>query len=85
MVVAVMSKTARDESFPLSFLFVTHKYSFKRRIKMPKTKFQEIVFTVIMVIVMVYAMICYNVAISMGGMQNKVFVAALSELPIMGQ
>lgn len=51
---------------------------------MPKTKFQEIVFTVIMVIVMVYAMICYNVAISMGGMQNKVFVAALSELPIMG-
>lgn len=52
---------------------------------MPKTKFQEIVFTVIMVIVMVYAMICYNVAISMGGMQNKVFVAALSELPIMGQ
>lgn len=51
---------------------------------MPKTKFQEVVFTVIMVIVMVYAMICYNMAISMGGMQNKVFVAALSELPIMG-
>lgn len=51
---------------------------------MPKTKFQEVVFTVIMVIVMVYAMICYNVAISIGGMQNKVFVAALSELPIMG-
>ena len=29
---------------------------------MPKNLFQEIVFTVIMVFVMVYAMICYNIA-----------------------
>lgn len=51
---------------------------------MPKTKFQDVIFTIMMVIVMVYAMICYNVAMAMGGMQNKVFLAALSELPIMG-
>ncbi len=51
---------------------------------MPKTKFQDFIFTIIMVIVMVYAMICYNVAIGMGGMNNQVFLAALGELPIMG-
>lgn len=50
---------------------------------MPKTKLQEVIFTVFMVIVMVYAMVCYNIAFAMGGMQNKVFVAALSEMPIM--
>lgn len=51
---------------------------------MPKTKFQDFIFTIIMVIVMVYAMICYNVSIGMGGMNNQVFLAALGELPIMG-
>ena len=50
---------------------------------MPKTKFQDIVFTIIMVIVMVYAMICYNIAIAMGGANNKVFIEAFKELPIM--
>lgn len=50
---------------------------------MPKTKLQEVIFTVFMVIVMVYAMVCYNIAFAMGGMQNKVFVVALSEMPIM--
>lgn len=29
---------------------------------MPKTKFQDVVYTIIMVIVMVYAMICYNIS-----------------------
>jgi len=33
---------------------------------MPKNLFQEIIFTIIMVIVMVYAMICYNIALSTG-------------------
>ena len=28
---------------------------------MPKNKFQEVIFTIIMVFVMVYAMICYNI------------------------
>lgn len=51
---------------------------------MPKTKFQDFIYTIIMVIVMVYGMICYNVAINMGGMNNQVFLAALGELPIMG-
>ncbi len=40
---------------------------------MPKTKFQDFVYTIIMVIVMVYAMVCYNVSINIGGMSNKIF------------
>lgn len=32
---------------------------------MPKTKLQEVVFTILMVFVMVYAMICYNIALNM--------------------
>ena len=47
---------------------------------MPQTKKQEIVYTVMMVCVMV----CYNIALDVGGMQNFIFAAALSELPIMG-
>ena len=50
---------------------------------MPKSLFQEIVLTVIMVFVMVYAMICYNIALAMGGMSNSVFLLAFHELPIM--
>ena len=38
---------------------------------MPKTKFQEIIFTILMVSVMVYAMICYNIALNMGGMSSN--------------
>ena len=33
---------------------------------------------------MVYAMICYNIALNMGGMSNAVFPAAFHELIIMG-
>lgn len=51
---------------------------------MPQTKKQEIVYTVMMVCVMVYGMVCYNIALDVGGMQNFIFAAALSELPIMG-
>lgn len=51
---------------------------------MPKTKFQDFIFTIIMVIVMVYAMVCYNISINIGGMSNKIFIMALGELPIMG-
>ena len=36
-----------------------------------------------MVLVMVYAMICYNIALETGGMKNFVFKAALGEFPIM--
>ena len=51
---------------------------------MPKNKFQDAVFTVIMVIVMVYAMVCYNISTNMGGLSNEVFLMALKELPLMG-
>ena len=37
---------------------------------MPKTKLQEVIFTILMVFVMVYAMICYNIALNIGGMRN---------------
>lgn len=30
---------------------------------MPQTKFQDFIYTVIMVPVMVYAMVCYNIAL----------------------
>ena len=51
---------------------------------MPKTKFQDFIYTLIMVIVMVYAMVCYNISVNIGGLTNEVFVMALEELPIMG-
>ena len=51
---------------------------------MPKTKFQEIIFTIMMVFMMVYFMICYNIALNVGGMTNQVFLAAFHELVIMG-
>ena len=51
---------------------------------MPRTLFQEIVFTVIMVFFMVYAMICYNMSLAMGNLSNAVFLGAFKELLIMG-
>lgn len=36
-----------------------------------------------MAFVMVYAMVCYNIAWNVGGMQNRVFVMALEEIVIM--
>ena len=51
---------------------------------MPKTKFQEVIFTILMVFVMVYAMICYNISLNIGGMANHVFLDAFPELVIMG-
>ena len=50
---------------------------------MPKTLFQNIVFTLMMSFLMVYAMICYNISLNMGGMSNSVFLAAFHELIIM--
>ena len=51
---------------------------------MPKSLGQEILFTILMVFVMVYAMICYNISLAMGGLNNSVFLMAFHELPIMG-
>lgn len=50
---------------------------------MPKNKFQEVVFTLIMATVMVYGMIVYNVALNTGEVTGMTFVLALHEMPIM--
>ena len=51
---------------------------------MPKNKFQEVIFTIIMVFFMVYAMICYNTALNIGEMKNEVFLSAFKGLSFMG-
>ncbi len=50
---------------------------------MPKTKFQDVVFTAIMATIMVYGMVVYNVALNTGSVSGVTFLAALHELPIM--
>ena len=50
---------------------------------MPKTKFQNVVFTLMMAFLMVYAMICYNISLNIGGMSNQVFLMAFHEMIIM--
>ena len=50
---------------------------------MPKNKFQDVVYTIIMATIMVYGMVVYNVALNMGGVSGATFLAALHELPIM--
>lgn len=47
---------------------------------MPQTKFQEFIFTLLMTFIMVYAMICYNIALTQGGMSNAIFILAFHEL-----
>ena len=52
---------------------------------MPKTKFQNFIFTLITVILMAYCMIVYSVAInSPEGLMNQTFLIALKEFPIDG-
>lgn len=50
---------------------------------MPQTKFENFIFTLIMAFLMVYAMICYNIALNIGGMKDAVFMMAFGELRIM--
>ena len=50
---------------------------------MPKNKFEDVIFTIIMASVMVYGMVIYNVALNTGGVTGTTFLAALHELPIM--
>ena len=50
---------------------------------MPKNKFQDVVYTIIMATIMVYGMVVYNVALNMGGVSGATFIAAVQELPIM--
>ena len=50
---------------------------------MPKTLFQNIFFTLMMSFLMVYVMVCYNIALNMGGMSNEIFLMAFVEMKIM--
>lgn len=50
---------------------------------MPKTKFQDAVFTIIMATIMVYGMVVYNVALNTHTVSGQTFILALHELPIM--
>ncbi|MGI5885064.1 MAG: DUF2798 domain-containing protein [Candidatus Spyradocola sp.] len=50
---------------------------------MPKNKFQDVIFTLMMAAVMVYGMVCYNIALALGGMRDEIFLMALGEWPIM--
>ena len=63
-------------------LFCAHfsKLQRKGEQSMPKTKFQNIVFTLMMSFLMVYAMICYNISMNIGGMTNQVFLMAFHEM-----
>ena len=66
-------------------LFCAHfsKLQRKGEQSMPKTKFQNVVFTLMMSFLMVYAMICYNISMNIGGMTNQVFLMAFHEMIIM--
>ena len=50
---------------------------------MPKTKFQNVIFTLMMAFLMVYAMICYYISLIIGGMSNQLFLMAFGEMKIM--
>lgn len=50
---------------------------------MPKSKFQEFIFTVLMASVMVYGMVCYNISLNEGNFSNTTLIKAFHELPIM--
>lgn len=50
---------------------------------MPKNKFQNVIFTLIMATFMVYGMIVYNISLNMGKLTNSAFLLAFKELYIM--
>lgn len=47
---------------------------------MPKTKFQSIIFTALMVFVMVYCMTVYTLSFKFGGLNYQVFHLAIQEM-----
>ena len=50
---------------------------------MPKNKFQDAIFTIIMATLLVYGIVVYNVALNIGEVSSKTFLLALKELTIM--
>ncbi len=55
----------------------------KEDIFMPKTKFEDAIYTIIMATIMVYGMIVYNVALNTGGVSGQTFLLATHEMIIM--
>lgn len=51
---------------------------------MPKNRLQETIFTIMMVFVMVYAMIIYNITLERGALTNDNFLIAFHEIIFMG-
>ncbi len=49
---------------------------------MPETKFQDFIFSIMMVILMVFAMVTYNIALGSGGLSNELFLEVLKALPL---
>ena len=47
---------------------------------MPKTKFQSVIFTLLMVFCMVFCMTCYTISLNMGGLTPQVFLLAIQEM-----
>jgi hypothetical protein len=50
---------------------------------MPENKLENFIFTILMAFIMVYAMICYNIALNLKGMTDQVFLMAFGEMRIM--
>ncbi len=50
---------------------------------MPKNKFEDVIFTLLMSGLMVFGMVVYNVALNTGEVTGATFLAAAKELPIM--
>ena len=50
---------------------------------MPQSRTQEVAFTIMMVCLMVYGMICYNIAIATGSLTNAAFLSAFHEFAFM--
>lgn len=60
------------------YLEFYHRYYILREgFNMPKTKFQEVIFTIIMVFVMAYVLVVYNIAIETGGLKYATFRQAI--------
>lgn len=55
----------------------------KEDIFMPKTKFEDAIYTIIMATIMVYGMIVYNVALNTGSVSGQTFLLATHEMIIM--
>ena len=49
---------------------------------MPKTKFQDLIFSFIMIIIMVYGMIFYNALTETSTITNTIFLECLKRLPL---